>query len=143
MKEKLRINKMILKIKIQLKCQQFAHISVFQQTTRVFFIAYLIFVNYFQKINMIVIACKECRRSSSPTLRNGTPLFLRFPHWPHGLYILIHDSHNFWNMITSYVFHPCLEKKPHSKGNKTDQCNMSFHTCFTHCLTFVIRIRTH
>ena len=87
MEEKLRINKMILKTKIQLKFQQFAHISVFQQTTRVFFIANLILVNQLQKkkLNMIVIACKECRRSSSPTLRNGTPLFLRFPHWPHGL----------------------------------------------------------
>ena len=51
MKEKLRINKMILKIKIQLKCQQFAHISVFQQTIRVFFIVYLILVNQLQKKN--------------------------------------------------------------------------------------------
>ena len=51
MEEKLRINKMILKTKIQLKFQQFAHISVFQQTTRVFFIANLILVNQLQKKN--------------------------------------------------------------------------------------------
>ena len=51
MEEKLRINKMILKTKIQLKFQQFAHISVYQQTTRVFFIANLILVNQLQKKN--------------------------------------------------------------------------------------------